>query len=248
MIVLISPHLDDMVLSASGILLTTTGGPKEVVTLATEAGRNWSADWGKTTGFSSGEEEYETRRREDIRAISLTGASYRHLGGVADDFPGCAHLLDHYIENAIREHPNVTLLIPAGAGSDSTAGRARRLLYRLAGRPPGVSSHPDHRAVRNRMIELVRKHSVGRFGFVLDIPYMLSDSIPRLQGYLERQAGCTLRHVKQHVDVDRKLEACDAYASQIRMVLGEEKSLRRKTLHMRERYLLTEEAEAALRT
>ncbi|MGC4029154.1 MAG: hypothetical protein QM696_09805 [Steroidobacteraceae bacterium] len=246
MIVVVSPHLDDAVLSAFDILQGNASRGTEVATLVTEPGENWSQDWAKVTGFSSGREEFESRRREDARAVSLTGAAYHHLGGASDDVPGSGHLLDRYVESKISEDRDLLLLIPAAAGGSEPPGSIARLLSRLTRRPSGAASHPDHAFVRDRMIELVHRHSIRRFGFYLEIPYVWNDSVRRLHADLEGRTGSALRRAERKVNADDKLQACEAYASQLRLILGRKPSYRKRVLSAKEQYLLTAEAAAAL--
>ena len=79
---MISPHLDDAVLSCAGLLagavvatVCTVGGPGGPVT-----------DWDKACGFGPGDDVMAVRKREDQAALALLGARPEWLGVVEGQY------------------------------------------------------------------------------------------------------------------------------------------------------------------
>lgn len=81
----ISPHLDDVVLSAGSLIHHLSGVSKVVVaTVFTETDPNLiSTKWTKKCGFKNPEELVKTRKQEDVEALKYLGVDIRnihHLG------------------------------------------------------------------------------------------------------------------------------------------------------------------------
>jgi LmbE family N-acetylglucosaminyl deacetylase len=87
----VSPHLDDAVLSLGAAIARAVRGGSSVSVLTVFAGDEASTapvgDWGRRCGFSTLGEEYRARREEDRKAVGELGASTEHLplDGDADD-------------------------------------------------------------------------------------------------------------------------------------------------------------------
>ncbi len=81
----LSPHLDDAVLSCGGLLDAHPAGPRAtVVTVFTDAAPppwTWAArSFLRASGFADAESLYDARRREDLQVLAQLGVDGRHLG------------------------------------------------------------------------------------------------------------------------------------------------------------------------
>lgn len=249
-LVVFSPHLDDAVFSAYALLGTTPRLSIEMATLVTEPGASWDSGWGVLTGFSTGEEEFATRRQEDVAAAALLEVSCRHLGGQSDRVGESAGLLEHHVDAIMERNPAAILFIPAGAGRSRRKLSWQRLRNRLLRQPPGAPPHPDHEFVRDALTDLCRRKDITRIGYYLENPYYWSDSVNRLKADLGRRSGMDLTLLDLAVDGQAKLAACSTYASQVQWILGMKQSYRERALSFPERYLvapaLLEELSAAV--
>ncbi len=211
----LSPHLDDSVLSAGGLIYeqTRAGIPVEIWTImcgdphlanCSAFARDLHARW----GFSSAEETVRARREEDKNAASIVGATTRHF-----DFLDCIYRRDKigdwlYSEISVPPHD---------ADADHPAQIAATISARL--RPDDVlvcqlalGSHVDHVLVR-RAAELL-----GRpLRYVVDVPYIFykpREFEPKAAG----MEGSTQRI--SETGLTRWVEAVWAYKSQF-PVLGD---------------------------
>lgn len=244
-IVVVSPHLDDAVFSAHAVLEQGHSRWIELVTVVTEPGSGWDSGWGAVTGFSSGEEEFLVRRKEDDAAAAMLGVSNRHLGGESDRVGAAAGLLEDYFTSLLAVNPDPVVLVPAGAGRVRGRYSPRNIMNSVLRRPIGPGAHPDHEIVRDVMVAICNRMGMRKVGFYLENPYLWSDSITRLDADLQRRLGRRLFPARVHVDGGAKLLACEAYVSQATLILGEKRSYRRKVLSFPEQYLVTPELQAA---
>lgn len=127
MLIVVSPHLDDAVLSLWS-LLTENPGSTVVTTFAgvPEAGRPLAA-WDRRCGYSDPAEASQRRRAADVEALARCGATAVHL--------------DH-LDVAYRSTPP--------AETQRTLTRELRELFAQASAvhlPVGLGLHPDHRLV-----------------------------------------------------------------------------------------------------
>ncbi|MGE5775762.1 MAG: PIG-L family deacetylase, partial [Chloroflexota bacterium] len=169
----LSPHLDDAVFSAGGLIYdqAQSGMPVEIWTfmagfpepdvspLAQAIHREW--------GFSSAEETIRERREEDKNAATILGAKSLHL-----EFLDCIYRRAMsgreawlYSEIFVPPHPEDALL-PAQIAQTISARLQPDdvLVCQLA-----VGSHPDHVLVRQGA-ELLGRNLL----YDIDVPYILS--------------------------------------------------------------------------
>jgi LmbE family N-acetylglucosaminyl deacetylase len=156
-LVVVSPHLDDAVLSLPCTVRAWVAREARVVVL---------------TAFTEGDEGYAIRRDEDRRALSLLGAEPLHAG-----------LLDApYRRSLSRTFRD--LVLPPLASDDADAAEATAVLAaRVAALAPdvvllplGVGEHVDHRVVHAMHARLS-----GPVGFYEDRPYALVRHAVRLR-------------------------------------------------------------------
>jgi len=208
----ISPHLDDAVLSAGGLIYDQVRAGTRVETWTLVCGFPPEADpspfaqalhfqW----GFASAEETVRLRRAEDARAAARVGAQTVHFDG----FPDCI-----YRRGADGEplYPLDVFVDPHPAEAGLPAKMTAALLSRLASNdvlvcPLGIGGHADHILVRRAVEGLNRP-----LWYYADVPYVLNR--PEALTPLVRAARPTVRQVSS-AGLSAWVEGIAAYASQM---------------------------------
>ncbi|MDC0716602.1 PIG-L deacetylase family protein [Nannocystis bainbridge] len=142
----ISPHLDDAVLSLPAWLAARARSERVIV----------------ATVFSEGDADHATRRAEDVAATSLLGAEFLHVG--LRDAPERLGV------------PRSFRALVLGEVEAADAAEVARVIAAVVMRvrpetvllPLGVGEHVDHRAVHAAHVGMA-----GRVGFYEDRPYAL---------------------------------------------------------------------------
>jgi len=152
---IVSPHLDDALLSATQVALsspstvaTVFAGPPPAEVKLTE--------WDLLTGATSSYERYQERLIEDERANAVVGSRPVHLA-----FP----------EVQFRESP----LDVAGCTAELAVLVAEADAVWL---PTGVGGHPDHLLARKLALAALPDESCPPVGFYGDFPYIASYGWP----------------------------------------------------------------------
>ena len=143
----VSPHLDDAVLSLPAWLVRAAACGEQVVVL---------------TVFTEGDADYPARRAEDLAALGSIGGGAAHLG-----------LRDAPERRGLARSFRALVL---GERDDADAAEVHRMLSAAIARfaptsvllPLGVGEHVDH-----RVVHAVHTHLSGRVGFYEDRPYAL---------------------------------------------------------------------------
>lgn len=206
----LSPHLDDAVLSAGGLIhgQTQTGIPVEIWTFMCgyppEGEHSQIAqDLHKMWGFNTAEEVVRGRRVEDINAASIVGATTVHF-----DFLDCIYRRGPdgewlYSEISVPPHP---------ADHDLPAQIAGEVLARLEPDDVlvcqlSVGSHVDH-VIARQAAELLGRPLI----YDIDVPYIFykpEELDPKAVGMKESV------HLITESGLRRWQEAVLAYKSQI---------------------------------
>jgi len=146
-ILVLSPHLDDAVLSVPGFIRSRVLGGERVAVL---------------TVFSEGGEGYAGRRAEDLAALALLGAAPVHLG-----------LLDAPERRGLRRNFHDLALSPLTDDDEDVVAVTRALVERVAALAPGVTLLPlgvgEH--IDHRIVHAAHTRLGGRVGFYEDRPY-----------------------------------------------------------------------------
>lgn len=231
-LIVISPHLDDAVLSLAE-LLRAAAGRAEVVTLLTEAGPHQATTaWTRAAGFADAVEEHTGRRLEDLQAMQHLGCRYHHAG------LGSGALTDDHIHQLLKlllgepvalQNNRVMVLLPAGCGGHLPDTPLQRLTKRALRKPFGSPAHPEHVEVRDQLWKALAAYPV-QIGFYADLPYAWRQSNAAIQSDLASRFACELHEVQWPVDVEAKLTAVAHYPSQAALVLGDSPSYRRRVL------------------
>ncbi len=147
--VVVSPHLDDAVLSVPALVRSRAASGERVVVL---------------TVFSDGDAGFAVRRDEDCAALALLGAEPLHLG-----------LADAPYRRALPRTFRGLVLTELVEGDPDAVAVARVLVDCLAALAPdllllplGVGEHVDH-----RVVHAAHTHLHGSIGFYEDRPYAL---------------------------------------------------------------------------
>ena len=169
----ISPHLDDAVLSAGGLIhdQARDGNHVEIWTLVcgfppeselTPFAQLLHFQW----GFTSAEETVRSRRAEDERAASIVGARAVHF-----DIPDCIYRRG---PDGEALYPMNVFIPPHPAEADLPAKMTAILRERLQPEdvlvcPLGIGGHADHLLVRQAVEGLNRP-----LWYYADVPYVLN--------------------------------------------------------------------------
>jgi LmbE family N-acetylglucosaminyl deacetylase len=184
-VVVVSPHLDDAVLSLGAAIAAATRTGARVTVLTVLAGDPGSAleagQWDRSAGFATLGEAVRARRREDERACELVGARPVWLPYCDEQYPRGG------TDEAIRAD------VVAAVGSAAVL---------IPGHP---LKHPDHEWLR-RLLD--GAFDPAHLGVYLEQPYATWTDRP-----LPDLPWQPLR--ARRLDRHRKLEACRAYATQL---------------------------------
>jgi LmbE family N-acetylglucosaminyl deacetylase len=223
-IFVVSPHLDDGVLSVGGIIERAAAMGADVV-----VGTAFTADMPSATFASALAEElhalwdlgpspYKQRRKEDIQAVSGLGARVLH-GQLLD-------ALYRTDKSGSPLYPTRQSVFSSPSKVDEI-GEALRDLYegwirdfapQLVLSPLGVGRHVDHQLTTNAVRQVASK---------LSVPVALYEDMPSATGLfpvsapdtvadaLERTSWKVLEPQDISVSLKGKVEAIAAYASQI---------------------------------
>jgi hypothetical protein len=216
-LLLVSPHLDDAVLSCSAIVeraeaidvLTVCAGVPD------PPRRGW---WDEDCGFSSSAESMPTRIREDEVAFAGTHHHRRYLtllelqyveGRTEDEAQTVAAEVAAWLSTS----PDGTVALPAGAGCPWRP-IVRRVL-RALGRPCQPPQHPDHVYVRDAALPVVRESPQAQVLLYEELPYLLGGRADGEASRISTAGDWDVEPIVTAVDRGRKAERIAAYASQV---------------------------------
>lgn len=207
-LVIISPHLDDAVLSCSGLLSSRPGATVVTVCTAEPEGDHPLTPWDRACGFRAGDSVMTIRKREDDAALALFGARAVWLDIVEGQYEPL--------------------------NPDLVRGRLVQALSELrptcVGVPMGIS-HPDHVVVAEVSLQLAQAHAGIDWIVYEELPYFVSHPglVAERQETL-RSWGVPGSLVTVHPERVRKSAALHRYRTQCRalwealpLTLGEER-------------------------
>jgi LmbE family N-acetylglucosaminyl deacetylase len=223
-IIYLSPHLDDAVLSAGGLIYEQTHSGHEVEIWTFMCGfppagessafaQSLHEEW----GFSSAQEAVQLRRAENINAAKIVGAKAVHF-----DFLDCIYRRG---KNGEWLYTESVFGPPLDAESDLPAEIAGEIFPRL--KPDdmlvcqlGIGRHVDHVTIR-KAAELLGRPLV----YDADMPYLLKNREelnPKTAGMKEKVFTVSEAGLKSWQD------AIAAYASQVDMLFKSPEEMREK--------------------
>ena len=166
-IAVLSPHLDDAVLSVGGRIASASrhGGRVRVVTVLAgdPAATGPAGPWDAESGFGSAGEAARARREEDLLACAILGAEPVWLPYCDEQYPR------------------------GGSDGEIWAATAEALRGFDAVLAPGSPlSHPDHRWLTGLVV--AHRAELPRFGLYAEQPYSIGKGPPRDRGTLAEVA------------------------------------------------------------
>lgn len=231
-LLVLSPHLDDGVVSAGGlihrarargerVLLVTVFTADEPNDLPSKLARDLHR-W-----FGIGRSVLEERRREDLAACAILGVEARHL-----DLPDAVYRTDDSTGRAFYRDLGSLFAQPRSADTRQILPLLENHFSELpvAGRtlaPLGIGGHVDHR--------LVRAAAERAFGagdtellFYEDFPYVRKMGALRLVLKPRREWRRVVISLSEE-DLAARIEATAAYASQIDPLFGSPLKMAKRT-------------------
>lgn len=195
-LVVISPHLDDAVLSCAGLLAARPGSTVVTVFTARAPLQHPLTDWDRSCGFDNADAAMTCRLAEDREALGIMGAEGRALG-----FLDC-----QYTATADQDAPLIT----------------ERLFHVLAGLAPASVAMPlgvfhcDHERVSDAALKIRDAlPGVAWFGYE-DVPHCQRPGVVQARLSQLHARGVTATPVRLAVDAASKARAIAAYASQLK--------------------------------
>ncbi|HEX7935203.1 MAG TPA: PIG-L family deacetylase [Paraburkholderia sp.] len=198
----VSPHLDDAVLSCGAFLKASR--PSVVCTVFTASPRvNMSTEWDRQSGFKDAFDAMRTRRNEDSRALEILNARPVHLPFCDSQYlqAPSREELTRALRQTLLEYNPEKVLIPLG-------------LF-----------HSDHTLVSDACLELLSDAAGIEFLAYEEVPYRhMKDVVPARVEELKRRSYllspadklCSAHaHTAEHAEQSKR-DAITAYASQLR--------------------------------
>lgn len=202
----VSPHLDDAVLSCGHYLLTQTHAVVATV-FAGNPGPGILSDWDRECGFTDGADPVVARWQEDREALTLVGAEPRHLEFLDSAYRAGRSPIDGGVVSAAQIAQRLEGLVDALAP-------ARVLI------PLGLL-HPDHEMTHDAGTLLLTPSTGVELWAYKDLPY--GEAYPDLvNAKLEtlRSGGIAVRPmtIAPPQNAGAKRDAVGCYASQVTAV------------------------------
>lgn len=224
-ILILSPHLDDAILSLGGSMAAWSDAGAVVTALtvftadAPEKGPDSEIVNAMHKLWNLGENPYATRRREDIAAIEVVSSSYVH--GNLDD---CIY---RQAEGGSSLYPTeASVYSAAPASAEAIYGPLKELIStwlrkfnpRLVLSPLGIGQHVDH-FITSEVFREISRDSGYDVALYEEIPYATGkyplinpDSVTAAK---ERSQWNIQFSELMAIDFDRKRRAIECYASQL---------------------------------
>ncbi len=223
--IIVSPHLDDAVISLGGLIQKEPCNTKVVTIFAGTPEKQLSCFWDKMCGFKNSTEALIARKKEDDNAL-------RYIGMPADAVRHFAFLDNQYrVANKATKADEKKLQNDIGAVVNDIIREQGSRSIRVY--IPIMASHEDHRMVRDAVIEarakfLWDKAAVTIF-FYQDMPYFFlayrkkcvlnpfSSAENRLDSLLLKNAESDPELIELDAkQFETKLSAMKKYVSQFR--------------------------------
>jgi len=244
-VLVVSPHLDDAVLSCE--TLVGRAAPLDVLTVCTARPPTpMVTEWDTLSGFRDSDEAMEVRLLEDEAALAGTAHRRQHLGLLDHQYlaggaraPEDAAALTAWVDAWLTAHADGLVLLPTATGllPDPPPPRqplvVRAALSRGEARPDGEPSttggagvNPDHRWVRDTLTDHLtgrpaeQQAGLGRggsvrFGYYEDVPYGSARPGQDEVDGLVQRHGFAVERLEVPVDRVAKARRIACYATQV---------------------------------
>jgi hypothetical protein len=248
--VVVSPHLDDAVLSAFELLHRATN--IKIVTVFTVAPEGMSTDWDRDRGFPNAASHLAARLTEEHTVMAGLGVThvelpfipfeYRSAGLTESDKLALVAAVLHQVGPS-----KTTVAVPVGAGG--TWGIPRKVWHRVRPnrRPPGgTTPHIDHLAITDLLLGPLLEvgHTVWLYE---DLPYLWAGRGDRRAHALSHQHGVPVTETSLPVDRVAKAASINGYVSQASAVVLRPPDQVAEALPTHERYWVLQASKPPLR-
>ncbi len=228
-LLVISPHFDDAILSAYGLITSTLQRGCHVTILDVFTGApnpEVQTSWDRLGGFANSTEALESRRSENIGAfdglaverveLGLLEGMYRPAAPTPLDRSTFADGIRHWMS---KRHG--TVLAPVGAGGPPTLLlRLRTHIPRTGlGIPGGAEPNADHLWVTDTLVETLHadggQSALSRLAFYEDLPYLWAKSGDVRAAHLAASSACAAKERSVSVNTQEKARRIREYKSQV---------------------------------
>ncbi len=252
---IVSPHLDDAVFSAGGLISRLAGKTKvTVINVFTSCGKSNSSLSAKVflkqCDYKSKEALFADRVKEDREIFTKLGVEVNYLDEVdalwrqKNNFP--SKILGSVLPELGNVYPTYRFHISTG----KVSRHDKKLIERLADKivsllpgdsylvfsPIGIGKHVDHLVVRESCLSVIPR---DKLIFWTDFPYLLSHKVNR--NFIKSQ---NISAFELETDTAKKISLCKKYYSQYSQVIKDDNSL--KVSEMFYRYSFFAERPATL--
>lgn len=196
--VVVSPHLDDAVLSCGQRLAAAPGSTVVTVFTGGPPAYDVLTSWDEQCGFRPGQDVMATRRVEDAAALALLGARPVWLGLVEAQYGGSLDVepITAALGDALAACTDVDVLVPLGLW------------------------HPAHEAVADAAVALVATRPDLRWWAYADQPYAALYPEVLAARLARRGLAAVAPAPAPSVDVRWKRAALREYPTQLRPLAG----------------------------
>ncbi len=236
---LVSPHLDDAVLSCEAFVGATT--PCDALTVFTGTPAPGRYSWDSYCGFTDSDEAMAARLAEDDAAFAGTPHRRHRLGLLDSQYlegsrasvdAECLEAWASRWAEAIEGPKAVVLPLGAGKQPSGAVGLLKRFvpawgrnwLRRRRGQLPnqggGSVANSDHVWVRDVLTTWGKARDDVTLVYYAEIPYPLGADSELLIGRLASETGRRAEPLDVAVEVAAKERRVRCYASQVRHLLG----------------------------
>lgn len=218
-LVVVSPHLDDAVLSAFALLQPERNA--QVVTIFTGAPTGTVTSWDRERGFTSAADHMAARHTEEREVMASLGIVHIELGFAPVEYRDGAEPDHTAIVTAVLDNipAGSMVALPVGAGGRFSLGQ--RIAHRLVpSRKPagGTTPHVDHVFATDVLLPvlLARRQSVLLYE---DVPYLWAGPGDQRAADLASLNRADVTLFAQAIDREHKAAAINRYRSQASAVV-----------------------------
>ncbi len=235
----VSPHLDDAIFSAGGLISELSGKvPMTVINVFTSSGDSKNTlsakAFLKQCGYKSKEKLFTDRIDEDKAIFDTLGIKVINLGEVDALWRQKDGFISKILRNILPElsniYPTYKFHICRGKISNNDQKLIERLSCRLVNLLPndnylifspfGIGKHVDHLVTRETCLSMVPREKLI---FWADFPYLTSSDANKK--FIKEQ---NLFDLKLTINTEDKISLCKKYYSQYKQVIKNDQTIKSK--------------------